>query len=61
MAPHRRYRNISHIAVKNARLAHTFRLPMLVDVNGVVMRGVVFASSWRLPDYVESSRGYAFA
>jgi hypothetical protein len=29
----RRYRNISHIPMNNARLAHQFHLPMLVDVN----------------------------
>jgi hypothetical protein len=46
MAPNRRYCNISHIPMKNARLAHQFHLPMLVDVNCVAKRGVVFVSSW---------------
>jgi hypothetical protein len=46
MALNRRYCNISHIPMKNARLAHQFHLPMLVDVNCVAKRGVVFVSSW---------------
>jgi hypothetical protein len=61
MALNRRYCNISHIPMKNARLAHQFHLPMLVDVNRVARRGFVFVSSRRLPDYVEFSRGYDFA